>query len=122
MPAVFARIAANLLAAICSEYKVPMLTTSAWLSATKSSTSSLECTMAGEAPSASSAFALLFITTKLVMLCTRGRRSRMALSNLQIWSAVTAVEIYSLKIGLCCSITLTKVVRLLSSLSWLAPT
>ena len=43
--------------------RVPILTTSASEIATKSSTSSTACTMAGEAPSASSTFAETVIAT-----------------------------------------------------------
>ena len=41
--------------------------------ATISATSSGACAMIGDAPTASSPFAVVFMTTALVMLCTSGR-------------------------------------------------
>ncbi len=55
---------------------VPILTTRACEIATNASTSSAACTIAGDAPIARSALAVMFITTKLVMLWTSGRRAR----------------------------------------------
>jgi hypothetical protein len=61
-----------------SSLKVPMLSTSAPARAVISSTSPAACAITGEAPIASSALAVKFITTRLVMLWTSGRLSRSA--------------------------------------------
>ena len=53
--------------------KVPMLITRAPMKLPNSSSSSTACTMAGEAPIASSALAAMSIETKLVMFWTSGR-------------------------------------------------
>ena len=63
LPSVRACAAARRMPVTHEGESVPMLITSAWAIETNSSTSSLACTMAGEAPIASSAFAVLFITT-----------------------------------------------------------
>jgi hypothetical protein len=63
LPCVRAAAAARRMAVIHGGESVPMLITSAWAMETNSSTSSLACTIAGEAPTASSAFAVLFMTT-----------------------------------------------------------
>ena len=66
---------------------VPMLTTSAEAIATISATSSGACAMMGDAPTASRPFAVVFMTTALVMLWTRGRARRMAARTAAgVWS------------------------------------
>ena len=72
---------------------VPMLSTSDCAIATMSSTSSCACAITGEAPAASSTLALKFITTKLVMLCTSGLRSRTAVMSFQMSEGVSMVMV-----------------------------
>jgi hypothetical protein len=55
-----------------------MFSTSALAKATISSTSFSACAITGEAPAASRMFAVKFITTKFVMLCTSGWPARTA--------------------------------------------
>ncbi len=78
--AAFAAATASRIAAACGEDMVPRLTTSASAIAANSATSSVLSTIAGEAPSASSAFAVVLVTTALVMLWTSGTRARIAAS------------------------------------------
>ena len=56
--------------------RVPMLSTSAEAIPAISAISSWACAMTGEAPAASRALAVVFITTKLVMLWMSGAFSR----------------------------------------------
>ena len=63
---------------------VPMLSTSDCAMPAMACTSSCACAITGEAPAASNTLAFRFITTKLVMLCTRGPRSRTALMSAQM--------------------------------------
>jgi len=63
LPSLFAAAAAASMPTTQSADSVPMLTTSALASATNSSTSSGACTIAGDAPIASSAFAATSIET-----------------------------------------------------------
>ncbi|MNJ82294.1 hypothetical protein D3C77_816000 [compost metagenome] len=51
---------------------VPMLMTTAPAKRANSGASSVACTMAGEAPIASSTLAAMFMDTKLVRHCTSG--------------------------------------------------
>ncbi len=63
MPSAAARSAARSMAATQGGDRVPMFTVSAEEIATNSSTSSAACTIAGDAPMASSAFAATSIAT-----------------------------------------------------------
>ena len=75
-PLACAVAAARSIAATHGAESVPILMTRLDAMGTNSSTSSTAWTMAGEAPMASSALAVTFITTKLVMLWTSGWRAR----------------------------------------------
>ena len=63
MPCSFAALPASIIASIQCGESVPMFSTSAPASATISSTSSRACAITGNAPSASVAFAVSFMTT-----------------------------------------------------------
>ena len=89
MPVATAFRAASDMLATQEWSSVPILTTRAADMAVNSSTSSGACTMAGEAPSARSTFAVQFMTTKFVMLCTSGLRSR----SRSRWSPIMSDEI-----------------------------
>ena len=65
---------------------VPMLSTKAPARETISSTSSWAWAITGEAPAAKSTLALKFITTRLVMLCTRGLLRRIRAKSLAAWA------------------------------------
>jgi hypothetical protein len=65
---VLALRAVLIMVATQSLVRVPMLSTSARARETISSTSSVLCAITGEAPAASSALAVTFMTTRLVML------------------------------------------------------
>ncbi len=78
LPATFIASAASSMDAAQAGSSVPMLTVSTRASAANSTTSSRAWTIAGEAPTARSTFAMTFMATKFVMLWTRGRSARMA--------------------------------------------
>src|SRR5690554_6353978 len=72
MPLAFAVWPDWSMASTHSGFRVPILRTKAEAMAAMSFTSSRAWAIIGEAPTASRALAVLFITTKLVMLCTSG--------------------------------------------------
>ncbi len=86
MPRSRAAAPARNMLSIHGALRVPMFSTSAETMFTSSAISSRAWAMMGEAPAASSALAVTFMTTKLVMLCTRGASRRTALTLRQICS------------------------------------